>query len=73
MCFSVPSRVLDTDGLVVVSAGEEGEFGTADESDLGQLAAIGRALRSLPVNDMMFAAHTRGSAVLALNRSRRLN
>jgi acetoacetate decarboxylase len=55
--------------------GEAGsvEFGTADESDLGQLAAIGRALRTLPVGEMMFAAHVKGSAVLALNRSRRLN
>jgi acetoacetate decarboxylase len=55
--------------------GEAGsvEFGTADESDLGQLAAIGRALRTLPVGEVMFAAHVKGSAVLALNRSRRLN
>jgi hypothetical protein len=55
--------------------GEAGsvEFGTADESDLGQLATIGRALRTLPVGETMFAAHVKGSAVLALNRSRRLN
>lgn len=47
-------------------------FGDADESDLGQLAAIPRALRSLPIGELMFASHARGSAVLALDRSHRL-
>jgi acetoacetate decarboxylase len=48
------------------------DFGTADDDDLGALAAINRALRSLPVGDLVFAAHIRGSAVLRLDRSRRL-
>lgn len=48
------------------------EFGTADEGDLGQLAVITRVLRDLPVGETVFAVHSKGSAVLRLDRSRRL-
>lgn len=47
-------------------------FGPADEADLGQLAAIPRALSTLPLGDLVFASHAKGSAVLALDRSHRL-
>lgn len=47
-------------------------FGTAEESDLDLPAAITRALHSLPIGDPVFASHLRGSAVLRLDRSRRL-
>jgi acetoacetate decarboxylase len=49
------------------------EFGTANEDDLGQLAAITEALRSLPVKETLFATHMKGSAILRLDRSRRLH
>jgi acetoacetate decarboxylase len=55
-----------------LSKGGSVEFGTADEDDLGPPAAITRALRSLPIGDVVFAAHLRGSGVLRLDRSRRL-
>lgn len=55
-----------------LGAGGSVEFGTADESDLDLPAAVTRALRSLPMGDVVFAAHTRGSAILRLDRSRRL-
>ncbi|MGB5566243.1 MAG: acetoacetate decarboxylase family protein [Acidimicrobiia bacterium] len=48
------------------------EFGSADEDDLGQQAVVIRALRTLPIGEIVFAAHVRGSAVLRLDRSRRL-
>jgi len=54
--------------------GETGSvgFGSAGEDDVGQLAGVTRALRTLPVGETVFAAHVRGSAVLRLDRSRRL-
>ena len=48
------------------------EFGSADEDDLGQQAVVIRALRTLPIGDIVLAAHVRGSVVLRLDRSRRL-
>ena len=47
-------------------------FGNAQESDIGQLAGIPRALKTLPLGDLVFASHAKGRAVLALDRSRRL-
>lgn len=47
-------------------------FGSADESDIDQLAAVPRVLDALPLGDLVFASHAKGSAVLALNRSHRL-
>ncbi len=47
-------------------------FGTAGEEDLGALAGITRSLRTLPLGELVFASHVKGSAVLAINRSRRL-
>lgn len=48
------------------------EFGIAGEEDLGALAGITRALRTLPLGELVFASHAKGSAVLRLDRSRRL-
>jgi acetoacetate decarboxylase len=48
------------------------EFGTAGEDDLDVPAAVTRALRSLPVGDLVVAAYSRGSVVLRLDKSRRL-
>lgn len=47
-------------------------FGTPDEEDIGQLAGITRALRMLPIGDMVLATHAQGSAVLRIDRSHRL-
>ncbi|MEZ5175123.1 MAG: acetoacetate decarboxylase family protein [Acidimicrobiia bacterium] len=47
-------------------------FGHADEADLGQLAGIPRVLSGIPLGELVFASRARGSAVLALNRSHRL-
>lgn len=47
-------------------------FGHAAETDIGQLAAIPKALGTLPVGDLVFASHAKGSAVLALDRSHKL-
>jgi acetoacetate decarboxylase len=72
---SYPMIVWNEAQIDRLSLGEGGsvDFGTAGEEDLGQLAAIPRALRSLPIGETVFAAHVRGSAVLRLDRSRRLN
>jgi hypothetical protein len=48
-------------------------FGSADEADIGQLAGIPRALAAIPLGDLVFGSRAKGSAVLALNRSHRLN
>jgi acetoacetate decarboxylase len=55
-----------------VGKGGSIEFGTAGEDDLDVPARITQALRSLPVGDLVVAAHIRGSGVLRLDRSRRL-
>jgi len=47
-------------------------FGHAEESDIGQLAGIPAALNTLPLGDLVFASHAKGTAVLALNRSHKL-
>jgi acetoacetate decarboxylase len=48
-------------------------FGGPDEDDVGQLAGVTRALRTLPIGEMVFASRARGSAVLRIDRSRRLH
>lgn len=48
------------------------EFGTAGEDDLGIPSRIGRALRSLPLGELVFASHAIGSGVLRYDRSRKL-
>jgi len=47
-------------------------FGVVDESDIDQLAAIPRALRTLPIGDLVFASHAKGSAVLRMDLSHRI-
>lgn len=47
-------------------------IGTADEEDLWQPARVTDALRGIPLGEMLFAAHTRGSGVLRYDRSHRL-
>ena len=47
-------------------------FGSAGEDDLGIPAGITTALRQLPLGEMLFASHLRGSAVLRIDRSHRL-
>lgn len=48
------------------------DFGHAGEADIGQLAAIPAALGGIPLGELVFASHAKGSAVLALDRSHRL-
>ena len=48
-------------------------FGTPGDDDLGQLAGITRVLNTLPLGEMVFASHARGSAVLRMDRSHRLH
>jgi acetoacetate decarboxylase len=47
-------------------------FGQATKEDVAQLAGITRSLRTLPLGDLVFATHARGSAELRLDRSHRL-
>jgi acetoacetate decarboxylase len=71
---SYPMVVWNDVTLHHLSMGKVGSvsFGSADEDDLGQPAAITRALRTLPVGEVVFAGHIRGSAVLRIDRSHRL-
>ena len=55
-----------------LGSGASVEFGSPGEEDLDILAGINRALRTLPIGEVVFAAHVRGSGVLRLDRSRRL-
>lgn len=46
---------------------------TVDRADIDQLAGITGALASIPFGELEFAAHAKGSAVLRIDRSHRLN
>lgn len=59
-------------GALAFAGTAQVDFGCADEADIDQLAAIPRALRALPLGELLFASHASGSAVLALDRSHKL-
>jgi hypothetical protein len=47
-------------------------FGSTEEDDLGIPARITKALKTIPLGELVFASHVRGSGVLRIDRSRRL-